>query len=349
MLKKYIFVLSVNLLLKSIFNFSPFDAHVLATRGSVDPSNAQDGNNFANYEHAEQHPGEMYNYMEMQDYCNNENVVNEKHDIDQHMELQNLDKCISSDQEQEDVEQNNEEMEKIEEQEIVEEAQGIEVDEDVEYLILQVRGNEVILQGRSSSLSELEYSLDSYRFLYEVLNIEFETTETYLNKIVNCSTEEEKRELLEDHIKILQEMYDNSKKGNNCGLPFELRDSMALRISDRLKDFCLGVPLIESYILTLKSAFQLELEVFKGVYYYTKSKKTYTERKEAINDLELMKFYHEELADNNGLYLTDEQLDNAAMRVSNFVNDIYFVCFSNQEASRVYSKFRDDNTTFFDL
>ncbi|GAB65073.1 hypothetical protein PCYB_042770, partial [Plasmodium cynomolgi strain B] len=332
MLKKYIVVISANLLLKNAFNSSPFGAHAMVTQTDREPSNAEEEIISVNYEPVEEDPNEAYDYIEIQEYSDGGNVANERYENEQDIELQSLNKIIESQEESETQKEEEEEneVEVIDDDDSDKEEQKDSDGEDSgeeaggEYVIQQVHVSRIAIHENINSIEELEDLLDSYKSLYSIFFVEFETTQTYLNKIMNCSTDEEKNELLEDHIGILQEMHENNKKNYNYRLPFELRDSMALRISDRLRDFCFNEPLTDSYVATLKSIFALELEVFKGLFYYLKHKTTYNEKKEVINDLELIKYYHEEFLTDNDLYLTEEQLDNAAMRVSNFVNDIYF-------------------------
>ncbi|KMZ82103.1 hypothetical protein PVIIG_04991 [Plasmodium vivax India VII] len=368
MLKKYIVVIYANLLLKTAFNSSPFGALALAIQTDREPSNTREEIISVNYESEEQDPSEAFDYIEIVEYTDGGNVAsvaNDRYDNEQDVELQILNKSVRSEEERgtqkkEKEEKDVEEVEEVEVVEVVEEeydddedsekdeekeseAESDENEMSGEYIVQEVNDDVIVVQENINSIDELEDSLDSYRSLYSIFFVEFETTETYLNKIINCATDEEKNELLEDHIGILQEMYENNKKHDNYRLPFELRDSMALRISDRLRDYCFSEPLTDSYVLTLKSIFSLELEVFKGLFYYVKHKSTYSEKKEVINDLELIKFYHEELVTDNGLFLTDEQLDNAAMRVSNFVNDIYFLCFSNCQDMLIFCQIREAN------
>ncbi|EUD66887.1 hypothetical protein C922_02873 [Plasmodium inui San Antonio 1] len=361
MIKKYIAVISANLLLKIAFNSSLFGAHALTTRTYGEPSNAGEKiilvNNIEPPEHDSIQPGD---YIEIQEDSDGVNVANEKYENEQDVELQSLDKSIRIEEqrgiqkeEEKEIELEKEKENDHDHSDKDEENHSDGEDNDDkfsgEYIVQEVNENGIVIQENINSIDELEDLLDFYRSLYSILFVEFETTKTYLNKIINCATDEQKNELLEDHIGILQEMYENYKKSDNSGLPSELRDSMALRISDRLRDFCFTESITDSYMETLKSIFALELEVFKGLFCYVKDKSTYNEKKTVINDLELIRFYHEELLTENGLYLTDEQLDNAAMRVSNFVNDMYFLCFSNYEDMTIFRQIRDEAIRYFDL
>ncbi|ANQ06648.1 Uncharacterized protein PCOAH_00008150 [Plasmodium coatneyi] len=351
MLKKYIVVISANLLLNVAFNSSPFGVHALDTLTERESSNAGEEHVSINYEPPEQDSSEACDYTVLEEYSDCGNIANEKSNNEKDVEPQGSNKSMKS--EENGTQTEEEEEEKVEQGEGnyhdashidgQEQADGQNNDNELagEHIVQEVNGDVVVLNENTYSIEELEDPLDSYRTLYSILFAEFETTKTYLTKIMNCTTDEEKNELLEDHIGILKEMYENSKQIENFRLPFEIRDSMALRISDRLRDFCFSEYLTDSNILTLQSLFLVELEVFKGLFYYLKHKNTYSERKEVINDLELIKLYHEELITENGLHLTDEQLDNAAMRVSNFVHDLYFMCFSNYQNMLIFREIRD--------
>ncbi|KJP89030.1 hypothetical protein AK88_01322 [Plasmodium fragile] len=331
MFKKYILVISANLLLKIAFNSSPFGVHCLGTLIDPEASTVREGNISVNYQPTEHNPSEAYDYVILQEHNDGLNVANEKHENEKDVELQCLDESIKSDEGEKPVEEKEDDDESNKDEK--KEADGGEHEGDCEvageHVPQELNENGIDANENTNTSDEYNDILDGYKTIYFILFTEFETTETYLEKIMNCTTDEEKNELLDDHIGILKEMYENSKKNGNFILPFELRDSMALRISDRLRDFCFSPYLTDSGMATLKCLFSIEQEVFKGLFYYVKHKNTYSEKKEVINDLELIRYYHDELVTEYGLYLTEEQLDNAAMRVSNFVHDVYFLCASN--------------------
>ncbi|CAA9986825.1 conserved Plasmodium protein, unknown function [Plasmodium knowlesi strain H] len=356
MFKKCLVVISLNLLLKVTFNSSPFFAHALGIRTDRESSNVWEEYISVNYEPLEQDLSEACDYIALEEYSACGNISNEKSNNENDVEVEGSNIIVKN--EERGTQTEEEEDEKVEgiydevthqDDEKGSDDQGSNNELAGEYRIEEVDENVAILNENINSIHEMQSPLDSYKTIFLILSTEFDTTETYLNKIMNCSTDEEKNELLDDHIGILKEMYENCKKNENFRLPFEIRDSMALRISDRLRDFCFSDYVTESNMVALKSIFSIELEVFEGIFYYIEHKNTYREKKEVINDLELIKFYHEELITNNGLYLTDEQFDNAAMRVSNFVNDLYFLCFSNYQNMIKFREMQDAMSTYITL
>ncbi|KAI4840510.1 gamete antigen 27/25 [Plasmodium brasilianum] len=329
MFKKYIFLLSLNILLKSIFNISLFDDQVLCFLRKIDNSFENINGTLLpsiNGQVVEVH-GDINEYNETPNnylYNNGHAYITSDYYNDSSVDQGSIYNSAYN-EEVDGLGYNIYNYEEYEGQD-----ENVNLDHSVQDELDNMSENEDLY-----NISEL------YDIIILILNLEFETTNTYVNKLVHCSSIEEKKRIINNHFTIILEIFKNAKKMDNLKVPFELLDSMALRIKNRITDFCLDEDLNENYLLILKNIFEIEQNVFKGLFCYISCKNTLKEKKDVINDLQLISYYHEELAEDAGIEIPVQLLVNAAMRTSNFVSEMFYLFIpSHQEDSS--SDYPDD-------
>lgn len=152
-------------------------------------------------------------------------------------------------------------------------------------------------------------------------DLEFEITIRYLYKLKEESNDEVIKKAVVNYDAISQEITNFEK---HC--QYKVRDvmlhTMPFRISDRLSDYCFDEPLTDEYCLKLKEIFRVEEKIFQKVFLEVLEKDDARERKKIIDNVNLIKSYLREKEKSMGITLSEQKLQNAAMRIGSFICDM---------------------------
>lgn len=169
----------------------------------------------------------------------------------------------------------------------------------------------------------LKRDKDLFTIINNICELEFNSTNNYLMKIIN--NDKLKHNSLNDNEAILKEITKTQNELFSLKLPLEIKVSMALRISERLRAFVFDKDLTAYYIKKLKDIFKLETEAAKNYYYYVKCQKTFSDKKRLVNNLDSIKLYYESQINKNFISIPKDKIPTAIYRISNLVNDLIFL------------------------
>ncbi|CRG85756.1 gamete antigen 27/25, putative [Plasmodium relictum] len=152
-------------------------------------------------------------------------------------------------------------------------------------------------------------------------NVELEITLRYLYKLKEESNDEAKKEAVVNYDAIVKEIANFEKQ---C--KYKVREAMlytmSFRISSRLSDYIFDEPLTDEYCLKLKEIFNMEEKIFQKVFLEVLEKDDVRERKKIIDNVNLIKSYLREKEKSMGITLSEQKLQNAALRIGGFICDL---------------------------
>ncbi|KYO02942.1 hypothetical protein PRSY57_0201500, partial [Plasmodium reichenowi] len=162
-----------------------------------------------------------------------------------------------------------------------------------------------------------------FTIINNICELEFNSTKNYLMEIIN--NDKLKHNSLNDTEVILKEITKTENELFSLKLPLEIKVSMALRITERLRAFIFDKDLTAYYIKKLKDIFKLETEAAKNYYYYVKYQNTFSDKKLLVNNLDSIKLYYESQINKNFISIPKDKIPGAIYRISNLVNDLIFL------------------------